>query len=119
MILQPVLGFFTFLASAWLLSENRKYVTLRPIVAGVLLQLGLAILITQFPFVRHGFESLSHGIEALKTATTEGTSFVFGYLGGGAIPFAMDPSSTAGTFIFALQALPMIMVVSALSMLLF
>ena len=119
MIWQGVLGIFVFLGVAWLFSENRSGVKKRDIALGLGLQIGLAIIITQFPLIRNAFESLSKGVEVLKHSTQVGTQFVFGYLGGGAVPFAVLPDSGAGTFIFALQALPTIMVVSALSMLLF
>jgi CNT family concentrative nucleoside transporter len=119
MIWQGVLGIFVFLGVAWLFSENRSEVKKRDIALGLGLQIGLAIIITQFPLIRNAFESLSKGVEVLKHSTQVGTQFVFGYLGGGAVPFAVLPDSGAGTFIFALQALPTIMVVSALSMLLF
>lgn len=119
MIWQGVLGICVFLSVAWLLSENRRAVQKRDILLGVGLQIGLAVIITQFSYIRHGFESLSKGVDALKHATQQGTQFVFGYLGGGAVPFTVVPDSGVSTFVFALQALPTIMVVSALSMLLF
>lgn len=119
MMWQGIFGFFIFLLIAWVFSENRSAVEKRDIALGVSLQVLLAIIITQFPLIRGGFESLSKGIEVLKRSTEEGTKFVFGYLGGGAVPFDISPSSGVGTFIFGLQALPTIMVISALSMLLF
>ena len=55
---------------------------------------------------------------ALKDATAAGTGFVFGYLGGSPdLPFV--PKEGANLFIFAFQAMPIVIVVSALSMLLF
>lgn len=119
MVWQGVLGIFVFLGIAWLFSENRSGVQKRDIILGLALQIGLAIVITQFPLIRNAFESLSKGVEILKHSTQVGTQFVFGYLGGGPVPFSVSPDSGVGTFIFALQALPTIMVVSALSMLLF
>lgn len=119
MIGQGVFGILVFLGIAWLFSENRAAVQKRDIVLGVGLQIGLAIIITQFPLVRLAFESLSKGVEVLKQSTQVGTQFVFGYLGGGPVPFTVTPDSGASTFIFALQALPTIIVMSALSMLLF
>ena len=113
--IQAILGIFSFIGISWLISEDRQAVKKRRIFQGLLIQICLAVLLTQFPLIRHGFEYLSRAVDALKSATQAGTSFVFGYLGGGDVPF----SSTGSTFIFALQALPMIMVVSALSMLLF
>ncbi|MBX9977340.1 MAG: nucleoside:proton symporter [Alphaproteobacteria bacterium] len=107
-----ILSFFTFL---WMISENKTAVLKGSIVKGLLIQIILATLLTQFPVIRSSFEHLTKGVDALKSATEAGTSFVFGYLGGGSVPF----EATGSTFIFALQALPMIMVVSALSMLMF
>lgn len=119
MIWQGILGICVFLGFAWLFSENRSAIQKRDIFLGLGLQIALAVIITQFPLIRRAFESLSKGAEVLKHATQVGTQFVFGYLGGGAVPFTVLPDSGASTFIFALQALPTIMVVSALSMLLF
>lgn len=119
MIWQGGLGIVVFLFIAWLLSENRWKVDKRITLVGLSLQVILALLITQVSAVRRAFVSVSYGVEALKSSTLEGTKFVFGYLGGGEVPFVIDTHSHVGTFIFALQALPMIMVVSALSMLLF
>lgn len=115
LILQGFLGIFAFLALAWVLSEDRSKISFRLVVQGILIQIILAVLLTQFEAVRSFFAYLTHGVDALKNATQAGTSFVFGYLGGGDVPF----QATGNTFIFALQALPMIMVVSALSMLFF
>lgn len=118
-ISQGVLGMLCFLGIAWAISENKHAIDKRAVVLGVGLQVILAVVITQFSAIRSAFIGLSKGIEALKNATAEGTQFVFGYLGGGHVPFDMSATSGGSTFIFALQALPMIIVVSALSMLLF
>jgi CNT family concentrative nucleoside transporter len=56
-------------------------------------------------------------VTALDTATRAGTSFVFGFVGGGAPPFKVTQASA--TFVLAFQALPLILVMSALSALLF
>ncbi|MBW8308215.1 MAG: nucleoside:proton symporter [Candidatus Paracaedibacteraceae bacterium] len=117
--MQGLIGIVTFLGFAWLISENRSKLELKPVLSALALQIILAFFLMRFDLIRHGFGSLSNVVETLKIATQEGTQFVFGYIGGGEIPFVMDPSSQKNTFIFALQALPMIMVVSALSMLLF
>lgn len=114
-----LVGIVAFVGLAWLVSENRWQVKKRYIISGLAVQVALAIIITQFPLVRGFFEGMNYAIEALKNATTEGTQFLFGYLGGGTSPFAIDPENKGNTFIFAIQALPMIMVVSAISMLLF
>ena len=52
-----------------------------------------------------------------QDATQAGTAFVFGYLGGGNAPFAVtDPGAQ---FVLAFRALPLVLVMSALSALLF
>ena len=52
----------------------------------------------------------------IVTATIAGTSFVFGYLGGGDVPFTT--TNTGAAFILGFRALPLILVISALSYLL-
>lgn len=115
LIAQACLGILAFFLFAFLLSEDRWSIQKSLVIKGFSIQIILALIFTQFPLVRQGFSHLTRAIEALKNATEAGTSFVFGYLGGGQVPFEAKSS----TFIFAFQALPMIMVVSALSMLLF
>lgn len=119
MVFQGFLGLGAFLALCWGLSENRKEINYKTVLMGLGIQIAFAILITQIPTIRHGFESLSTVVDVLKRATEEGTRFVFGYLGGGDQPFVLDQSKGAAPFIYAFQVLPMIMIVSAVSMLLF
>lgn len=102
---------------AWLISENRRDVPWRTLIAGLALQLMLAILLLKLPPVRDLFLALNGIVQALQQATSAGTSFVLGYLGGGDIPFEARPS--ANTFVLAFQALPLILVMSALSALLY
>ncbi len=53
----------------------------------------------------------------MESATTAGTAFVFGYLGGGPLPFA--ETYPGASFILAFRALPLVVVISALAALLF
>jgi CNT family concentrative nucleoside transporter len=117
LLIQGIFGVFAFLGIGWLLSENRKGVDYTGVVYALLMQVILAFLTTQVGFVRAGLLWISNGILALKSATVAGTSFVFGFLGGGDLPFELKAGASA--FIFAFQPLPMILVVSAISMLLF
>lgn len=111
------LGFFIFPLIALLFSARRQAIDYKFCVIALLLQLVFCVLIHKVSFVQQGFLWASEGVNHLKTATCEGTKFVFGYLGGQDCPFeTKDPSKM---FIFAFQALPMIIVISALSMLLF
>lgn len=115
MILQAFFGITTFFVFCWLLSEDRRKVQAGPVLFGLLAQFGIAALVMHVGVIRRVFVTISEGVLAIKDATLQGTSFVFGFLGGGALPFDVK----GNTFIFAFQVLPMIMVVSALAMLLF
>jgi CNT family concentrative nucleoside transporter len=111
------LGIAVLLLVAWAISEDRFRVAWRVVVTGVLLQFGLALLFLKFPPASAVFLLLNEGVEALQKATNAGTGFVFGYLGGGELPFV--ETKPGSSFIFAFKALPMVLVVSALATLLF
>ena len=115
--LQSLLGFCVLLAVAWVLSENRSSLAWRTIVAGVALQFLLAALFLKVAVFRQLFMSLNDAVGAIEQATQAGTAFVFGYLGGGAAPFAL--AHPQASFVLAFRALPLILVVSGLSSLLF
>src|SRR5258708_6034224 len=83
-----LIGFFLLHAIAWALSENRRTVAWRPVIAGMLLTLGLVVLLLKVPLFTEIFFLLNDALNALEKATREGTSFVFGFLGGGPLPFS-------------------------------
>src|SRR5215813_7192416 len=115
--MRGVVGIAVILLLAWTLSENRTRVPWRVVAVGVLLQFALAFVFLRFPSARVAFLVLNRAVEALQNATEAGTGFVFGYLGGGQLPFA--ETQPGSSFIFAFRALPMVLVVSALATLLF
>ena len=117
LVLQSAFGFFAIFLIAWLLSENRRAVPWRIVIAGALLQIALAALLLMVPLFRDGFLALNQLLSALEQATRAGTGFVFGFLGGGPPPFEERPGTSS--FVLAFRALPLILVVSALSALLF
>jgi concentrative nucleoside transporter, CNT family len=102
---------------AWAISEDRWRVPVRVVAAGVLLQAAVAVLLLKFPPAAKAFLLLNDGVQALQNATDAGTGFVFGYLGGGALPFA--ETHPGASFIFAFRALPLVLVISALATVLF
>ncbi len=116
-ILHQLLGTAAMLALAWAWSEDRRAVRWRTVVVGMLLALGLAAAMLKLPPVAAALQSLNGAVDALNGATLAGTSFVFGYLGGGPPPFT--PTHPQASFILAFQALPLVLVISALSALLF
>jgi CNT family concentrative nucleoside transporter len=115
--LQSAFGFIAIVAIAWLISENRREVPWRIVVSGALLQIVLAAALLKAPLFRELFLALNELLTALDKATQEGTRFVFGFLGGGPQPFEERPG--ASSFVLAFRALPLLLVVSALSSLLF
>jgi len=117
LVMQACAGLILFFFLAWLFSENRRQVNFKTAIIGLAIQITIAIIVTKFGMVRSTFLWIGGGVMALKDATVAGTSFVFGYLGGGESPYQAKEGSN--TFIFAFQALPMVIVVSAISMLLF
>jgi concentrative nucleoside transporter, CNT family len=115
-MLHSAVGLIVLITIAWALSENRRAVSWRVPVAGIGLQLALALLLLKLPQSRQVFELLNDGVLALAAATEQGTSFVFGYLGGGPLPF--EETLVGGSLILAFRALPLVIVVSALTALL-
>ena len=77
----------------------------------------LAVLFLKVPPVRAAFASANGAVDAIAAATRAGTSFVFGYLGGGPLPFELK--FPGAEFVLAFQALPIVLVMSVLTTLLF
>jgi len=117
MKIQSFLGLFVLAALAWIISENRKQVSWKGALAGILVQLVFAGILLKVPISQNIFLVLNKLVISLEEATKAGTSFVFGYLGGGSLPF--EEKYPGSSFVLALQALPLVLVVSALSSLLF
>jgi CNT family concentrative nucleoside transporter len=115
--LQSAFGVLGLLAIAWAISENRWAVPWRHVAAGVAVSFVLAVILLKVPQVGAGFAVINNAVDAVAAATRAGTSFVFGYLGGGPLPF--EPKTPGSDFILALQALPVVLVMSVLSTLLF
>ena len=115
--LQGIFGYAMFIALAWAISESRRDVPWRTVAGGVLLQVALAVVILKLPGAQAVFVTMNDALLALEKATRAGTGMVFGYLGGGPLPFA-EPFPGA-SFVLAFQALPIVLVMSALSALLF
>ena len=117
MIIQSIAGLLTFAGIAWLLSENRKQVKLNKAATGIILQLLVGLILLKIPIFRDVFLMLNRLVLFLEEASTAGTSFVFGYLGGAELPF--KENFPGAGFILAFRALPLVLIISALSALLF
>lgn len=115
--IQSLMGFFILALLAWLISENRKTINYKAVITGLLLQVMLALLLLKLPFSQAMFLWLNNIVSALQESTAAGTTFVFGYLGGGDLPY--NESNPGLSYILAFQSLPLVLVISALSALLF
>ena len=111
--LQSLLGIFVLIAFAWLVSEDRKSFHWRFVVGTLLIQATLALLLLKVPVIRDLLFRLNGLVGALSSATGAGTSFIFGYIGGGPAPFTV--THPANMINLAFSILPLIMVISALS----
>jgi CNT family concentrative nucleoside transporter len=114
---QGLLGLLVLLGVAWLCSENRRRLPLKTVAIGVFLQLALALLLLKVPVCRAFFLSLNRLALAVDRASAAGTSLVFGFLGGGPLPYA--ETTPGASFVLGLRSLPLVLVMSALSALLF
>jgi CNT family concentrative nucleoside transporter len=115
--LQSAFGVFALLLLAWAFGESRHAVSLKQAAIGLLATLLTAVALIKLPFVAHAFGAINDAIGAISAASRAGTSFVFGYLGGGTLPF--DLKAPGADFILAFQALPVVLVMSVLTTLLF
>jgi concentrative nucleoside transporter, CNT family len=115
--LQSALGVVALLAIAWVFSESRRAVSWRQVLVGLAATFVTALVLIKVPQVTAAFAAVNDAVGAIATATRAGTSFVFGYLGGGPLPY--DIKSPGADFILALQALPVLLVMSVLTTLLF
>ncbi len=110
---QAIFGLTVLSGIAWLIGEDRRANAWKIIVTGLAAQIVVAFVLLNVPFSRHVFEWMNTAVISLQAATRAGTAFVFGYLGGGDLPFA--ESYPGAAFILAFQALPLILVTSALT----
>ncbi|MEX2036461.1 MAG: nucleoside transporter C-terminal domain-containing protein [Xanthobacteraceae bacterium] len=115
--LQSALGIVALVAFAFAVSENRRAVPWKRVAVGFAVTFVLAVIFLKVPPVRAAFASANGAVDAVAAATRAGTSFVFGYLGGGPLPF--EPKFPGAEFVLAFQALPIVLVMSVLTTLLF
>ena len=116
-LFQIIIGFVGLVCIAIPFSQNRSSINYRHIFAAIILQIILAFALLKIPFIVQIFAYLSEGVTALQAATQEGAEFVFGYLSNTSTsPF--ENSGTGNSMIFAFQILPLIIVISSLSALL-
>ena len=113
-----LLGIALMVLLAWVISEDRSArPTWRWIAGALALQAGLALLIVRVPFVWDAVTLANEAVAAIERATLDGSSYMFGYLGGAPLPFDLAQGAEAPGII-AFQILPLVIVFSALAALL-
>ena len=114
---QSLAGLAAIPLIAWGISERRGAIKparlARILIAGVGLQVLIAGVMLNIPASRTVFDWAAGLVNALQAATAAGMRLVFGYLAGGPAPYETVRPETS--FILAFQALPLILVISALS----
>ena len=114
--LQSATGLAIIIALCAFFSSNRTAIRPSLLAKGLVLQLIFALLLLKMPTTQALFEFLNQGLEVLQRSTMAGTNFVFGYLGGGELPY--DETRPGASYILAFQTMPMLIVISVLSALL-
>lgn len=101
--LQGLLGILVIFGLLILFSRHRNRINWRTLGVGLVLQVAFALLVLKWDVGYRALKSVAEGLEALTDFTNEGTKFVFGGL------FSEDNG-----FVFALNVLPVILVLGAL-----
>jgi CNT family concentrative nucleoside transporter len=115
--LQSAFGVFALLGITWAFSEHRRAVSWGKAAAGLAATFLTALFFLKVPQVAAAMGTVNQAVDAIAAATRAGTAFVFGYLGGGPLPYELKVPGAE--FVLALQALPVLLVMSVLTTLLF
>ena len=105
-------GLATFMVVAWAVSKNRRNVNWRVVGWATAIQLAFGMMVFQTSIGRNGLPKASAAMEKLIELGNEGVVFVFG-------PLASSVGEKSLGFVFAFQALPVIIFFSALMALLY
>lgn len=113
---QSVLGLVAIVAACWGLSENRRAFPWRLALGAIAVQAAIVLLVFGVPGSAVVLNAITGSVDGLAAATRRGTQFIFGYLAGGEQPYVVQ--NQPALFVFAFEVLPLILVISALSALL-
>lgn len=110
-------GLFSFMLLAWLLGRDRRAINWKFALAALGMQFALALLLLKVPGVSDALFAVNRLVSVLEEVTVKSAGFMFGYLAGGELPF--DEVKPGASYIVAFRVLPLVLVVSALSSVLF
>ncbi len=103
---------------AWLVSENKRRFPVMLLPGALALQAGIVLLMFALPGSKAVLNAANAAVVGLADAADQGSQFVFGYLGGGAQPYVSQSAEAPAPFIFGFRVLPLVLLISALSALL-
>jgi CNT family concentrative nucleoside transporter len=115
--IQSGIGILALALIAWFFSEDHRRVNVHTLLSGLALQMGLALVLLKLPGSQALFLTLNQAVQLIEDATRAGTGFVFGYVGGGPLPFVEERPGSG--YILAFRGLPLVLVISGLSSLLY
>ncbi|MFZ4120987.1 MAG: NupC/NupG family nucleoside CNT transporter [Caulobacterales bacterium] len=115
---RSLLALVAIMLVCWLFSENKRRFPFLMAIGALGVQAGLVFALFAFPQTQPALKAIAAGFNSLAAATDEGTKFVFSFLGGGDQPYTTATPDGDPPFIFAFRVLPLILVISALSALL-
>ena len=113
---QSLCGIVLVLLICWAASEDRARFPWRLAGGSLLVQLALVLLLFGLPAARAALNGVNGAVDALSGATQAGAQFVFGFLAGSGQPYAVTDATAL--YIFGFRVLPVILVVCAVSALL-
>jgi CNT family concentrative nucleoside transporter len=113
---QSLTGLGLTMLICWLASENRRRFPWKLAIGAIGIQVVLVLLLFGAPAARAVLAGIGRAVDGLGDSTQDGARFVFGFLAGGAQPYPVGDA--ASLYILAFHVLPVILVVCALSALL-
>ncbi|WP_333848837.1 NupC/NupG family nucleoside CNT transporter [Leclercia sp.] len=114
-VMRSLLGMAVLLAIAFLLSVNKRRISLRTVGAAFLLQVAIGGIMLYFPPGKWLVEQAAIGVSKVMSYSDAGSAFIFGALVGP----KMDTLFDGAGFVFAFRVLPAIIFVTALISLLY
>jgi CNT family concentrative nucleoside transporter len=115
---QSLVGLALTLLVCWALSEDRRRFPWRLALGSLAIQVGLVLLLFGSPAAQGALSGVGVAVDGLTAATQAGTQFVFGFLAGGNQPYAAAAVGQGPPYLLAFRVLPIILMICALSALL-
>ncbi|MDA5563689.1 NupC/NupG family nucleoside CNT transporter [Cobetia sp. MMG027] len=109
-IVMGLVGVLALLGIAFLLSENRRAISLRTVLGAFAIQALLGAFVLYVPAGKSMLLGLSEGVQAVMSSANVGMDFLFG----GLVSDKMFEVFGGGGFVFALRVLPIIVFFSSL-----